>query len=162
MEFEAEVARLHAELRLPGLAVGMIRGRELWWFNGYGFADLAEKTPVTRDTPFHLASLTKTFASTLLMQLVEQGKLDLDTPAATFAAMSAATSPETGLAYGLRRVCAAWGMARSSFYAMTSGARRRHRSEKPWHHHRAAPLFSHLQRQARQALSSIRHHIVAG
>ena len=34
--------------------------------------------------------------------------------------MSAATSPGTGLAYGLRRVCAAWGMARSSFYAMTS------------------------------------------
>ena len=31
------------------------------------------------------------------------------------AAMSAATSPGTGLAYGLRRVCAAWGMARSSF-----------------------------------------------
>ena len=35
--------------------------------------------------------------------------------------MSAATSPGTGLAYGLRRVCAAWGLARSSFYAMTSG-----------------------------------------
>ena len=35
--------------------------------------------------------------------------------------MSAATSPGTGLAYGLRRVCAAWGMARSSLYAMTSG-----------------------------------------
>ena len=35
--------------------------------------------------------------------------------------MSAATSPGTGLAYGLRRVCVAWGMARSSFYAMTSG-----------------------------------------
>ena len=35
--------------------------------------------------------------------------------------MSAATSPGTGLAYGLRRVCAAWGMARSSFYTMTSG-----------------------------------------
>ena len=39
--------------------------------------------------------------------------------------MSAATSPGTGLAYGLRRVCAAWGMARSSFYAMTSGPARR-------------------------------------
>ena len=34
--------------------------------------------------------------------------------------MSAATSPGTGLAYGLRRVCAAWGMARSSFYAMSA------------------------------------------
>ena len=35
--------------------------------------------------------------------------------------MSAATSPGTGLPTALRRVCAAWGMARSSFYAMTSG-----------------------------------------
>ena len=40
--------------------------------------------------------------------------------------MSAATSPGTGLAYGLRRVCAAWGMARSSFYAMTSGQHAEH------------------------------------
>ena len=31
--------------------------------------------------------------------------------------MSAATSPGTGLAYGLQRVCAAWGFARSSFHA---------------------------------------------
>ena len=44
----------------------------------------------------------------------------LTTRAAEVAAMSAATSPGTGLD-GLRRVCAAWGMARSSFYAMTSG-----------------------------------------
>ena len=34
--------------------------------------------------------------------------------------MSAATSPGTDLAYGLQRVCAAWGFARSSFYAMKS------------------------------------------
>ena len=36
--------------------------------------------------------------------------------------MSAATSPGTGLAYGLQRVCAAWSFARSSFYAMKSPA----------------------------------------
>jgi CubicO group peptidase (beta-lactamase class C family) len=81
---EADLSEMYEYLRLAGMAAGILRGRELLWFKGYGFADLAEKTPVTRDTPFHLASLTKTFASTLLMQLVEQGKLDLDTPAATF------------------------------------------------------------------------------
>ena len=43
--------------------------------------------------------------------------------------MSAATSPGTGLAYGLRRVCAAWGMARSSFYAMKS--RQQATAERP-------------------------------
>ncbi len=81
---EADLSEMYENLRMAGMAAGILRGRELMWFKGYGFADLAEKTPVTRDTPFHLASLTKTFASTLLMQLVEQGKLDLDTPAATF------------------------------------------------------------------------------
>ena len=83
-EFELQLAQLHSELRLAGLATGIVRGKELWWFKGYGYADLENKTPVTRDTPFHLASLTKTFASTVVMQLVEQGKLDLDTPASEF------------------------------------------------------------------------------
>ena len=40
--------------------------------------------------------------------------------------MSAATSPGTGLAYGLRRVCAAWGMARSSFLAYPVNAHDRY------------------------------------
>ena len=48
--------------------------------------------------------------------------------------MSAATSPGTGLAYGLRRVCAAWGMARSSFYAMTSGQHAEQPPAKRWRH----------------------------
>jgi CubicO group peptidase (beta-lactamase class C family) len=81
---EADLSEMYENLRMAGMAAGILRGRDLLWFRGYGFADLAEKTPMTRDTPFHLASLTKTFASTLLMQLVEQGELDLDTPAATF------------------------------------------------------------------------------
>ena len=43
--------------------------------------------------------------------------------------MSAATSPGTDLAYGLQRVCAAWGFARSSFYAMKS--RQQATAERP-------------------------------
>ena len=43
--------------------------------------------------------------------------------------MSAASSPGTGLAYGLQRVCAAWGFARSSFYAMKS--RQQATAERP-------------------------------
>jgi CubicO group peptidase (beta-lactamase class C family) len=81
---EAELDRLQAELRLPGLAAGIIRGDELWWFKGYGLADRENTRPVTAETPFHLASLTKTFASTLLLQLVEQGKLDLEQPVSDF------------------------------------------------------------------------------
>ena len=81
---EAHLAQLCEELSIVGMAAGVLRGRELIWFRGFGYADLMEKTPVTRHTPFHLASLTKTFASTLLMQLVENGRLNLDSPAADY------------------------------------------------------------------------------
>jgi CubicO group peptidase (beta-lactamase class C family) len=83
-EFEKTLQRLAEELQLPGMAAGIVRDQELWWFRGFGYADLENRTPVTRDTPYHLASLTKTFASTILLQLVEQGKLDLDTPISEF------------------------------------------------------------------------------
>jgi len=84
VELETDLSEIFGSLRIAGMAAGVLSGRKLVWFKGYGFADLEEKTPVTHDTPFHLASLTKTFASTLLLRLVEQGKLDLDEPAATF------------------------------------------------------------------------------
>ena len=45
------------------------------WARGFGFADLENRVPATPDTLYSIASLTKTFASTLVMRLVEQGKL---------------------------------------------------------------------------------------
>jgi len=83
-ELESRLERTCQWLRLPGFATGIVRDRELWWFKGYGFANLEARAPVTKDTPFHLASLTKPFASTILMRLVEQGKLDLDAPVSEF------------------------------------------------------------------------------
>ena len=53
--------------------------------NGFGVATLAEPTrPVTRDTVFHLASVTKTFVATAVMQLVERRQLSLDAPIVTY------------------------------------------------------------------------------
>ena len=68
----------------------------------------------------------------LIMQVeLLEAKTETSGPlgAAEVAAMSAATSPGTGLAYGLQRVCAAWGFARSSFYAMKS--RQQATAERP-------------------------------
>lgn len=83
-DFDAEMKFLHDYLDLAGLAVGIVEAGEIRWFRGYGHADLARQTPVTRHTPFHLASLTKPVAATMLMQLVEQDRLDLDQPARDF------------------------------------------------------------------------------
>ena len=64
-----------------GLAVGVVRDGRLGFFHGHGLADIASNTPVTEDTVFRIASLTKTFTAIAVMQLWEQGLIDLDAPA---------------------------------------------------------------------------------
>jgi CubicO group peptidase (beta-lactamase class C family) len=64
-----------------GLAVAVITDRGLAWFHGHGLADVAAETPITEDTVFRIASLTKTFTAVAVMQLWEQGLVDLDAPA---------------------------------------------------------------------------------
>jgi beta-lactamase class C len=59
-----------------------IEGRTL--FFNYGFADLADKRPITSDSLFNLASIRKTFEVTLLAQAVKQDELDLDDPVAKY------------------------------------------------------------------------------
>ena len=50
-------------------------------FHGHGLADIASGTPITEDTVFRIASITKTFTAIAVMQLWEQGLVDLDAPA---------------------------------------------------------------------------------
>ena len=63
-----------------GLAVGVVRGGQPA-FVGRGLADVASKTPISDDTVFRIASLTKLFTAIAVMQLVEEGRVDLDAPA---------------------------------------------------------------------------------
>jgi CubicO group peptidase (beta-lactamase class C family) len=62
------------------MSVAIVKNQEVLWAKGFGFVDLDHRTPVTTNTVFHLASITKTFAATLILKLVEEGKLDLDEP----------------------------------------------------------------------------------
>jgi len=64
-----------------GLAVGVVRGGSLEFFTGRGVADIASGAPVTEDTVFRVASITKTFTAIAVMQLCERGLIDLDAPA---------------------------------------------------------------------------------
>jgi len=64
-----------------GLAVGVVRDGSLEFFSGHGLADIASNTPVTQDTVFRIGSVTKTFTAIAVMQLWEQGLVDLDAPA---------------------------------------------------------------------------------
>src|SRR5215204_5026159 len=66
-------------LRVPGVAIGMYhKGKE--FEAGFGVKSLEHPLPVTADTLFQTGSISKTFTGTLLMMLVEQGKVDLDVP----------------------------------------------------------------------------------
>ena len=65
---------------LPGVAVGVVQDQELVWSQGFGFADVASKKPMTADTRFRIASNSKLFAAIAILQLREAGKLRLDDP----------------------------------------------------------------------------------
>ncbi len=72
------------EKRLPGLALGLVYQGELLWGKGYGFANLETRQPVTLDTRFRIASISKTFTATGILQLRDAGKLRLDDPVSQY------------------------------------------------------------------------------
>ena len=64
---------------IAGAVVAVVAGGSVLFEKGYGYADVAKRTPVSpRDTLFRPGSISKLFTWTAVMQLVEQGKLDLD------------------------------------------------------------------------------------
>jgi D-alanyl-D-alanine carboxypeptidase len=65
---------------LPGVAIGVVADQDLVWAAGFGVADAAAKRPMTPQTKFRMASHSKLFTATAVMQLREQGKLRLDDP----------------------------------------------------------------------------------
>ena len=67
-----------------GLAVGIVRDGALDDFYGYGVADITSRTPITEDTGLRVASISKTITGVAVLQLWEQGSIDLDAPANEF------------------------------------------------------------------------------
>ena len=67
---------------VPGVAVKTIRGNVTLYEGAFGERELGSGTAMTLDTVIAIASMTKAITATAVMQLVEQGKLDLDAPTA--------------------------------------------------------------------------------
>jgi CubicO group peptidase (beta-lactamase class C family) len=81
-DFAALDTYIEAQMRamnLPGLALGVVRGDQVVYLMGYGVADPSGQS-VTSQTPFRLASLSKTLTAIAIMQLVEAGQVELDMP----------------------------------------------------------------------------------
>jgi len=73
-----EIRNRHAAV---GLAIGVIRDGRLEAFAGGGVADIDAGTPITEETAFRIASVTKLFTAIAVMQLAERHLVDLDAPA---------------------------------------------------------------------------------
>jgi len=83
-ELKARVEEILSRRAAVGLALGVVRDGELEFFHGHGVADIESGRPITEDTAFRVASITKTFTAIAVMQLWEEGRIDLDAPANDF------------------------------------------------------------------------------
>jgi D-alanyl-D-alanine carboxypeptidase len=69
---------------LPGVVVGVVAGDDLVWARGFGYADVEQGRPMETSTRFRMASHSKLFTATAIMQLREEGKLRLDDPVSDY------------------------------------------------------------------------------
>lgn len=83
-KFEARLEAVRRELEIPGMSAAISKGQRIVWAKGFGRANVERGVPAADTTTYHLASLTKTFASTIVMQLVQEGRLALEAPVADF------------------------------------------------------------------------------
>jgi CubicO group peptidase (beta-lactamase class C family) len=78
--FDDLIPRQMTERHIPGAVVVVVQDGQILFEQGYGYANLEEQIKVDPETSlFRIASITKLFTWTAIMQMVEQGKLDLDT-----------------------------------------------------------------------------------
>ena len=72
------------ELHIPGMAVAVVQHGKIIYMQTYGIANVEWDHPVTKNTAFQIASVTKLFASTLVMKYIQEGKINLDDPISKF------------------------------------------------------------------------------
>ena len=84
-DLERELENLRERLDIPGLSAAIAVRGDIVWAHGFGWADLERHVPVDPDnTSFHLASVTKPYTATVVLQLVDEGRLRLDAPVSDF------------------------------------------------------------------------------
>ena len=71
-------ARLVHEHHMPGIAIGVVSGDDLVFSEGFGYADIESKAPMTPEHRHRIASVTKTMTALCIMALAEEGRLSVD------------------------------------------------------------------------------------
>ncbi len=83
-EIDGQLKEVFEQFELMGLSVGLIANGELSYSGSFGLANEAQQLPMTADTYLRIASISKFYTSLAVMQLWEQGLVDLDTPASVY------------------------------------------------------------------------------
>jgi CubicO group peptidase (beta-lactamase class C family) len=83
-EFEERLESLRREARIPAISVAIAHTQRIAWSRGFGVADLATSRMASDTTVYHFASLTKPFASAILLQLADEGRISLDDPVSDY------------------------------------------------------------------------------
>ena len=85
--FRAAIARFEQQIAADVEADGVgaitavvLRGNDVVWVKGFGWADADRRSPATAQTIYRTGSISKTFTAVVLMRLVERGVVDLDDP----------------------------------------------------------------------------------
>lgn len=69
---------------IPGLAIAVTRGEEVVYTRAFGVRNIIRRDTLRPEHLFHMASVSKPFVATAVMQLVEQGRMDLDEPVVSY------------------------------------------------------------------------------
>ena len=77
---DKEIVSFRAAQQLPGLSVAVLKGHEVAFAQGYGWANIDRQTPVTPRTMFPIGSIEKQFTAAAILRLVEQGKIRIEDP----------------------------------------------------------------------------------
>jgi CubicO group peptidase (beta-lactamase class C family) len=83
-DFERELERLRARLRIPGMSAAVAENNRVIWARGFGMANRERAIAAEPDTIYDLASLTKPYGSTVVLQLVQESRLSFDDDVSRF------------------------------------------------------------------------------
>jgi D-alanyl-D-alanine carboxypeptidase len=83
-QLDAVIPRALAQTNIPGVIVGIWRGRDPVYLRAFGVKDVQTQEPMTTDLHMRIGSNTKAFVVTGILQLVDQGELSLDDPISKF------------------------------------------------------------------------------
>ena len=77
---EQTITDLMKQFKIPGMSLGIVSNDQVIYSKAFGAKNLEKNIPTTMDTLYFIGSTAKSFTALAIMQLVQEGKLNLDDP----------------------------------------------------------------------------------